>query len=144
MEITVAIITAGVGIITALFGFVISILTYRSAATKTELESLRQTIELQRKEIDRYSKRLDDQENENKELRGCINKLENDNDKLRDDIKLIQQARSNTIQERDDLRAKLNELETRRIPAMEAEIAKLRQMVKELGGKPPTGPLKEQ
>ena len=143
MEITVAIITACVGIITALFGFVISILTYRSAATKTELESLRKTIELQRKEIDRYAERLGDQENENKELRKCINKLEGDNDKLRDDIKLIQQARANTIQERDNLRGKLNELETRRIPLMEAEIAKLRQMIKELGGKPPTGPLKE-
>jgi len=143
MEITVAIITAGVGIITALFGFVISILTYRSAATKTELESLRKTIELQRKEIDRYAERLGDQENENKELRKCINKLEGDNDKLRDDIKLIQQARANTVQERDNLRGKLNELETRRIPLMEIEIAKLRQMVKELGGKPPTGPLKE-
>lgn len=142
MEITVAIITAGVGIITALFGFVISILTYRSAATKTELESLRKTIELQREEIDRYSKRLGDQENDNKELRRCINQLEADNDKLRDEIRLIQQARENTEQERDNLRGKLYELENTRIPAMEAEIAKLRQMIKELGGKPPTGPLK--
>jgi len=57
------------GIVIALFSFLVAILTWRSSATKEELVSLRQTIEMLQRENDRLRKRLDELEFENGALK---------------------------------------------------------------------------
>ena len=126
----------------------ISVSTARGNAKKADLEALEATVNVLRTENVRYTERLEKAENktdalrtENDELRACIDSLEGDNEKLHDDIARIQAAREKTERERDNLLVKINDLENKRIPAMELEIKKLRKMIVDLGGKPPTGPL---
>lgn len=57
------------GMVIALFSFVVAILTWRSSATKEELNSLRQTIDLLQRENERLRKRLDDLDFENGALK---------------------------------------------------------------------------
>jgi len=70
-----AIITAIGALITGTIGIVIAALTAHSAATKTELESLRMTITSLQTENKRLRERLDDLEEENGVLRDWAERL---------------------------------------------------------------------
>ena len=144
-----AILIAATSFITAIGGIIIALITQRSAATKDELESLRKTIAAQREELIRYEDRVDKLEKarddlwrDNEKLRDCITALEGENIELKVQVKKIQVERAHTETERDNLRAQLNRLQNEKIPALERENQVIRKMIIELGGKPPTGPLK--
>ena len=66
-----AVITA----ITAIGALFVSIFVQRSAATKQELDSLRQTIQSLQTENTRLRERMDDLENENRNLKDWAEKL---------------------------------------------------------------------
>jgi len=66
---TAATLTIISGTVIALFSFIVALLTWRSSATKDELNSLRQTIEMLQRENDRLRNRLDDLDFENGALK---------------------------------------------------------------------------
>lgn len=76
-------LTALTGFITGVIGVIIAALTYRSAATKEELNSLRQTILALTQENKRLQERVQELEDENESLRKRIDTLENENHRLR-------------------------------------------------------------
>lgn len=78
-----AIITAISGFVIGTLGLIISGLTNRSAASKSELDSLRATIEILQVENKRLVTRLNDLECENKELQKRVDELERENRDLR-------------------------------------------------------------
>jgi len=108
-----AIITAISGLVTGLIGIMIAALTARNSAQKTELDSLRTTIE----NLQHENKRLLDRVIV---LEDGKQKSDNCNDKLEDEIRVLRGQNA----------------------GMADRIVKLERKVIALGGKPDTGELK--